>query len=156
MPCRLPTAVMITRAVYADSMYDFLTPPPPSSAFSQRPITHPQSAGPAAWRPTLARWGHCRWRGVDDRVGTAGGGKARLIFLYACRGGSLPGCSGRSPRILVLFRCDRLRQHSLRPGQPECHRHRLEQSDSRRQFGTGLGEPASLGIQGAEAQVAVA
>jgi class 3 adenylate cyclase len=49
------------------------------------PSTHPEPAGPAAvWRCGLgqgaaaaapARWGHCRWQGVGDRVDAAGGGK---------------------------------------------------------------------------------
>src|SRR5215475_8480770 len=65
----------------------------PSSAFE----TAPPAASPTACCPTpggrrclgqgpplaLARWRRSRWRGVDDRVGAAGGGKGRLISLYS-------------------------------------------------------------------------
>ena len=52
---------------------------PPPVRRAGRLAAHAGEAAAAA----LARWGHCRWRGVDDRVGAAGGGKARLLFLYA-------------------------------------------------------------------------
>ena len=52
---------------------------PPPVRRAGRLAAHAGEAAAAA----PARWGHCRWRGVDDRVGAAGGGKAWLIFLYA-------------------------------------------------------------------------
>jgi hypothetical protein len=55
---------------------------PPPARRASRLAAHAGEAAAAA----LARWRHCSWRGVDDRVGAAGGGKARVISLYVDAG----------------------------------------------------------------------
>ncbi len=69
--CISSSARSLQRCISLFSVAFVSVPPPPSAAFSRRPITHPQSAGPAAWRPTLARPPLPRWRAG----GTAGGGE---------------------------------------------------------------------------------
>ena len=54
-------------------------------------------------------------------------------------------------RRAVSCLCER----GLRPGQPECHPHRVEQLNGCRQFNACLCQLASLARQGPESQVAV-